>query len=208
MKKGFALFCILLFVCVTLTASAQTIQPQTSPLILQLLAGKSFTARLNGCTFSDENMSDAMLEITIYERDEFAAEDIQKLQVDDEIVYGNLSKAPVASVLTDEFGVTINVDTPYTAVYFYELENGSYIAIDEDEHAHWHELFTLSVPADSGVIYRDWSDPEADVPTDRTFAELVEDIANDVLFYEENTTVTFDDAGKLIIVLRNYSPWN
>ena len=80
MKKGFALFCVLLFVCVTLTASAQTIQPQTSPLILQLLAGKSFTARLNGCTFSDENMSDAMLEITIYERDEFAAEDIQKLQ--------------------------------------------------------------------------------------------------------------------------------
>ena len=128
--------------------------------------------------------------------------------MDDEIVYGNLSKTPVASVLTDEFGVTINVDTPYTAVYFYELENGSYIAIDEDEHAHWHELFTLSVPADSGVIYRDWSDPEADVPTDRTFAELVEDIANDVLFYEENTTVTFDDAGKLIIVLRNYSPWN
>lgn len=208
MKKGFALFCIMLFTCISLTASAQTVQPQISPLILQMLAGKSFTARLNGCTFSDEDMSDAMLEITIYERDEFAAEDIQKLQVGDEIIYGDLSKDPVNSVLTDEFGVTINMDTPYTAVYFYELENGSYIAIDEYEHAHWHELFTFSVPADSSVIYRDWSDPEADTPTDRTFAELVEDIADDVLFYEENTTVTFDDAGKLIVVLRNYSPWN
>ena len=208
MKKGIAFLCALLFVCVTLAASAQTVQPQTSPLLLKLLAGNTFSARLNGCTFSDENMSDAMLEITIYERDEFAAEDIQKLQVDDEIIYGDQSKAPVLSVLADEFGITINIDTPYLAVYFYELENGSYIAIDEEEHTYWHEVFTLSVPADSSVIYRDWSDPEADTPTDRTFAELVEDIANDVLFYEENTNVTFDDAGRLTVVQRNYSPWN
>lgn len=208
MKKGIALLCALLLVCVSLTAFAQTVRPQTSPLILQLLAGNTFTVRLNGCTFSEEDMSDAMLSITIYEHDEFAAEDIQKLQVDDEIIYGDLSKAPVLSVLADEFGITINAETSYTAVFFYELENGSCIAIDDDEHGHWHEVFTLSVPADSSVIYRDWSDPEADEPTDRPFAELVEDIANDVLFYEENTNVTFDDDGRLIIVQRNYSPWN
>ena len=55
----------------------------------------------------------------------------------------------------------------------------------------------------------DWSDPEAETPTELTLKDLVTRYENNEIHsIPDNTQITFDADGKLVEVKYTYSPWN
>ena len=57
-------------------------------------------------------------------------------------------------------------------------------------------------------IFRDFSDPEAEEPTDRTLNDFLKMVSEEVSFNEDNTEITFDENGHLAVLLYKYTPWN
>ena len=59
------------------------------------------------------------------------------------------------------------------------------------------------------IRFLDWSDPEnLEEPVKRGFDELLDCLLSETDFAPHNTQVTFDENGKLVELLYNYSPWN
>ena len=89
MKKTlciFALICVLL-VSLTVSASAQTVEPLMPELLRQVLAGKTFTARMDSYFF-DESMKHIVLGFQICEKETYPAEAIEALKPGDTILVG------------------------------------------------------------------------------------------------------------------------
>ncbi len=208
MKKTMALICAFLLLFAVLNASAQTVQPAKAELPREFLGGRTFSAWLSGWGIWDEEER-FELYFTICERDRFDAAMIDALQPEDELRMGDGEVIRVKSVDRDEYGVYVNQNLElYGTVAFYPGEDGYYTAVDLYEHPYWTDVVTVTIQVDTGVIYRDSADPDAAEPTDRSAQELKEDIVNDVSFSRDNTRITFDEEGSLIMVERLYTPWN
>ena len=215
MKKLTALLCALLMICLAASAFAEApvsnlYEPETSETFRALVGGKSFEARITGWGSTGED-EDAKFEITITvcERDRFDPAVIGNLKENDIICFGDGTSAMVREVARDEAGVTVRdgFDNGYS---FFKAEDGAaYIATTDTDNPFYTDIFTITVPLEKDIRFLDWSDPEnLDAPVKRGFDDLIALIQEGTNFSPYNTKVTFDENGKLVEFLYNYSPWN
>ena len=215
MKKMTVLLCVLLLTCFAVAASAEApvsnlYKPNTSETLKALVGGKSFEAGITGWESAgeDEDAKFAIM-ITVYERDRFDPAVIENLAVHDILCFGNGTSFMVMEVIRDEFGVIVKdgFDNGYS---FFKTEDGNaYIAATDADYPFYTEVFTVKVPLEKDVSFLDWSDPEnLDEPVKLGFDELLDHLLEGTSFAPYNTKVTFDENGKLVELLYNYSPWN
>ena len=214
MKKLTTVLCVLLLICVAATAFAEApvsnlYKPNPSETFKALVGGKSFEARITGWGSTGED-EDARFEIsiTVCERDTFDADVIENLAEHDIIRFGDGTAAMVMEVTRDEYGATVKggFDDTYS---FYRMEDGTYVASTDADYPFYTDIFTVNVPLEKDISFLDWSDPEnLDEPVKRGFDELLDLLVNGTNFAPYNTRVTFDENGKLVEFLYNYSPWN
>ena len=214
MKKWTAILCALLLICLTATAFAEApvsnlYRPNASETFKALVGGKSFEAGITRMESAGED-EDAKytIFITVYERDRFDPAVLENLAAHDILCFGDGTALMVMEVIRDEYGVTVKdgFDNGYS---FYQTEDGTYIASTDTENPFYTEIFTIKVPLEKDVVFLDWSDPEnLDEPVKLGFDELLDRLLDGTSFAPYNTKVTFDENGKLVELLYNYSPWN
>ena len=214
MKKTMAILCVLLMICFAVAASAEApvsnlYRPNTSEMFRALVGGKSFEAGITEITSAGED-EDAKYTITmtVYERDRFDAAVIENLAKGDILFFGNGPAAMVTEVTHDEDGTAVKSgdNEDYS---FWKTEEGTYIASTVPDYPLYSEVFTIKVPLEKDIRFLDWSDPEnLDEPVILGFNELLDHLLEGTNFAPYNTRVTFDENGKLIELLYNYSPWN
>lgn len=215
MKKWTAVLCALLMICLAATALAEApvsnlYRPNLSETFKALVGGKSFEARITGWESTGED-EDAKFRITITvcERDLFDPAAIENLAEHDILSFGNGTSAMVMEVARDEYGVTVK-DGFGNGYSFFKAEDGTaYLASTDTDYPFYTDIFTVTVPLEKDISFLDWSDPEnLDEPVKRGFDELLALIQEGTEFAPYNTRVTFDENGKLVEFLYNYSPWN
>ena len=214
MKKLISFLCALLLVCFAAAAFAEPdvsnlYKPIVPETLKALLGGKSFHACVNGMESSGQDEDTTFrISITVCERDHFDAAVIENLAVHDILQFGNGDATMVMEVIPDEFGVTVKGGSE--DVYsFYKIEDGSYIVATDTDYPFWTEIFTVTIPLEKDIRFLDWSDPEnLQEPVQRGFDALLDLLLEDTNFSPYNTQVTFDESGKLVEFLYNYSPWN
>ena len=212
MKKLTAVLCVLLLICLAAAAFAEApvsnlYGPIPSETLKALVGGKSFEAGISdmASTGEDEDAS-FTISITVYERDRFDAAVIENLAAHDILCFGDGTAAMVMEVTRDEYGVTVRGgnDDVYC---FYREEDGNYSVTTDTDNPFYTEIFTIKVPLEKDISFLDWSDPEnLDEPVKRGFDELLDLLVNGTNFAPYNTRVTFDENGKLVEFLYNYSP--
>ncbi len=214
MKKWTAILCALLLICLVATAFAEVpvsnlYRPNTSETLKALIGGKSFEASITGWESAGED-EDAKftISITVCERDRFDPAVIENLAERDILCFGDGTAFMVMEVIRDAFGVTVKdgFDNGYS---FYKAEDGTYIASTDTDNPFYTEIFTVKVPLEKDVVFLDWSDPEnLEGPVKLGYDELLDHLLEGTNFAPYNTKVTFDENGKLVELLYNYSPWN
>ena len=214
MKKLTAILCTLLMICLAAAASAEAptlnlYKANTSETLKALLGGKSFDAEVTGCESTGED-EDAKftIRITVYERDRFDPAVIENLAEHDILCFGDGTSIMVMEVNRDEYGVTVKdgFDNGYS---FFKAEDGAYIAATDTDNPIYTEIFSVKVPLEKDISFLDWSDPEnAEGPVKLGYEELIDSLQEGTDFAPYNTRVTFDENGKLVEFLYNYSPWN
>lgn len=211
MKKWIALLCALLMICAAATAAADSsiIKPSTSETFKALVGGKSFEARITGWgSYGEDEDTKYTITITVCERDRFDAAAIENLAAGDILLFGDGTAAVITEVTFDEYGAMVK-GSDFDAYSFYKNEDGTYIATTDYEYPFYTEIFSIEVPLEKDIAFLDWSDPEnLDAPVKLGFDALIDHLLEDTNFSEYNTKVTFDENGKLVEFLYNYSPWN
>jgi len=199
-----ALICVLL-VSLTVPASAQTVAPVFPEALPQLVAGKTFIAYANGFA-CDEEMEHVTLYFQICEQESYAAEEVEALQPGDTILVGE-AEFEIKEIKQDEFGYEFISDS--YSIFVSKNEDGLYNAVTDTENRFYRNLFAIEVPAPSNMVFLDWSDPEAEAPTELTLKDYVNRYINDEInSTPDNTEITFDENGNLTTVTYRYSPWN
>ena len=215
MKKLTAILCALLLICLTAAAYAEApvsnlYRPNTSETLKALLGGKSFDAGITGWESAGED-EDAKftLTITVFERDRFDPAVMENLEEHDIICFGDGTAIMVMEVTRDEYGVIVT-DGYGNGYSFFKAEDGdAYIAATDTENPFYTEIFTVKAPLEKDISFLDWSDPEnLEAPVKLGFDELIPLIQDETNFAPYNTRVTFDENGKLVELLYNYSSWN
>ena len=214
MKKMMAVLCALLMMCFAIAASAEVpvsnlYRPNTPETLKALVGGKSFEAGITQMTSTGED-EDARFTVTmtVYERDRFDAAVIENLKKGDIISFGDGSAAMVMEVTHDEYGTSVKGGGG-EEFSFWKTEDGTYIVSTIPDYPLYTEVFTIKVPLGKDIIFLDWSDPEnLDEPVKLGYDELLDHLLEGTVFAPYNTRVTFDENGKLIELLYNYSPWN
>lgn len=207
MKKT---ICILTLICMLLscfavTASAETVQPLMPDILRELLAGKTFIAQMDGYS-SDEAMEHVTLFWQICEQEEYPAEEVEALAVGDTILVGGDS-FEIKEISQDEFGYQLNSE--YYTIFAYKNDEGKYTIVTDTENRFYATVVSIEVPAPADLRFVDWSDPEAEAPTELTLKDLVTRYENNEIHsIPDNTQITFDADGKLVEVKYTYSPWN
>ena len=210
MKKLMTILCALLLVCFAVTASADVaVKPNTPETLKALLGGKCFCASLSGLeSIGEDEDAKFTISVTVYERDQYDAALIENLAPHDILYFGNGTAAMVMEVIPDEFGVTVKDGFENTYI-FSKNEEGFYTVTTDTDYPLWTEVFTVKVPLQKDISFLDWSDPEnLEEPVKLGFDELLDLLLEETDFAPFNTRVTFDENGKLVEVLYNYSPWN
>ena len=204
MKKMICALTVICMLLVSLTAAAfaQTVKPTVPETLRNLVAGKTLIGRLTGMYTDDAG--NAAFTCQISEQETFKAEEIEALQAGDTLVVGGESFL-IKEIKQDEFGYEAKGED-YT-LFLSKNEDGQYVAVTDTENRFYRTLFTVEVPASSALRFLDWSDPEAEAPTELTLKDLVERYA-DLNSLEDNTEFTFDENAQLIQFTYRYSPWN
>ena len=215
MKKMTAILCALLLICIGVAASAEApvsnlYKPNPSETFKALVGGKSFEAGITHIESAGED-EDAKytITITVYERDRFDAAVIENLAEHDILCFGDGTAFMVMEVIRDEFGVTVK-DGFNNGYFFFKAEDGdAYLAATDTENPFYSEVFTVKVPLEKDISFLDWSDPEnSEGPVKLGYDALLDHLLDGTDFAPYNTRVTFDENGKLIELLYQYSPWN
>ncbi len=208
-KKSFALL-LAAMLAFALAAGAETLRPEMSVLLRELVAGKTFrNVRLTGCVMED-GAGRATLTFALCERERFPAAQVEALVPGDTIVAGG-DIYTVRSVMDDEWGRIVNEGDPDEGCLIFDRheEDGVYTATTDTDNPMWQTAVSITCEADGSLVYLDFSDPEDDEPIVLGFGELMRRIENEEIFLDENnTTITFDENGKLTELLQTYSPWN
>lgn len=214
MKKMTAVLCTLLLICLAFAAFAEVpvsnlYRPNTSETFRALVGGKSFNAAITGFESTGED-EDAKftVKVTVYEQDRFDAAVIENLSKGDILSFGNGTTVMVMEVTRDEYGATVK-GSDNEEYSFWKTEEGTCIASTVPDYPLYTEIFTVKVPLEKDISFLDWSDPEnLEAPVKLGFDELLGHLLEKTSFAPYNTRVTFDENGKLVELLYNYSPWN
>lgn len=214
MKKMMTVLCALILTGFAVAASAEApvsnlYRPITSETFRALVGGQSFEAEISSYSSTGED-EDAKytIALTVYERDRFDAAVIENLKEHDILSFGDGTSVMVMEVTSDEYSVLVNGgdDDGYS---FYKMDDGTYIASTDTEFPFYTSIFTVRVPLEKDILFLDWSDPEnLDLPVKLGYDELLNLLLEGTYFAPYNTRVTFDEDGKLVELLYNYSPWN
>lgn len=210
-----AVLCALLIACLAGSACAEDVpsstlyKPVMSETFKTLVAGKTFEASVarKECYGEDE---DAFYTITITASEEtrFAAKDIEDLKEGDIIAFKPGESMTVMEKTADEFGFHVK-DGNGDEYAFDKTEDGYYLARTDTDNMFYTELFTITIPLGKDIRFLDWSDPEnTEAPVEKGYEALLDLLLADTNFAPYNTKLTFDENGKLVEFLYNYSPWN
>ena len=215
MKKLTAVLCALLLVCLAGASFAEApvsnlYTPNVSETFRSLVGGKSFEARITGYESTGEDEDTRFtVSVTLCERDRFDPAVIENLAVHDIIRFGDGTAVMVMEAVRDEFGVTVKDGFGNSYSFFKAEDGGAYIAATETDNPFYTDICTVKVPLEKDITFLDWSDPEnLEAPVKLGFDELLDHLLNETNFSPYNTKVTFDENGKLVEFLYNYSPWN
>jgi len=210
-----AILCAILIACLAVSACAEEIpssnlyKPVVSETFKTLVAGKSFEASVTrkDCFGQDE---DAFYTITITacEETRFEAKDIEEAKERDIIAFAPGEAIVVMEKEASEFGFHIK-DGFSDEYIFNKTEDGYYVARTDTDNMFYTEVFTVTIPLGKDIRFLDWSDPEnLEAPIEKGYDDLLDLLLKDTNFAPYNTKVTFDENGKLVEFLYNYSPWN
>lgn len=206
MKRWISLWILAgLFLVLAGTASALTTKPVMPEMLHDLVAGKTFKARMEGYA-TDEEMKDVTLYFSVYEQESYPADEVEKLAAGDTIVIGGEEFA-IRKIETDETGY--KVTGPWYTIYLSKNDKGLYTAITDTENRFYKNVFRFEVQAAPDFKFLDSGDPEAEKPVELTIKELIDRYSNEQLnSSEENTVITFDDVGMVKQLEYLYTPWN
>ena len=205
MKRWISLLILAgLFLVLAGTASALTTKPVMPELLHDLVAGKTFKARMEGYA-TDEEMKNVTLYFSVYEQESYLADEVENLAVGDTIVIGG-DDFVIRKIETDETGYKM---TGLYTIYLSKNDKGLYTAITDTENRFYKNVFRFEVQAAPDFKFLDSGDPEAEKPVELTIKELIDRYSNEQLnSSEENTVITFDDAGMVKQLEYLYTPWN
>ena len=212
MKKSQAKLALLLCVmltALTVSACAQvSVRPAPSDLVRQMVAGRTFQARLAGYTWSGD-AANLSLTFTLCEPETFSRDGIEALQKGDTVVAGGFPYE-VFTVTNEEGLIVVNEGLEFTDALVFRLQDsGVYTAATETEIPFWRESIVIECPVSPDAVFLDWGDPEAEIPLTCTIDELMDRVIDDsILLNPDNTEITFDEEGRLSVLLYRYSPMN
>ena len=206
-KRAAALLCAAL-TAFALPSFAQTVRPGPSGLVRQMVAGKTFPARLVGYTWSGD-AADLSLTFTLCEPETFSRDGIEALQKGDTVVAGGFPYE-VYTVSREEGQVVVNSGLEYTDTLVFRLQDsGVYTAFTETDIPYWRDSVAVEWLVSPDAVFLDWGDPEAEIPLTCTIDELMDRVIDDsILLNPDNTEITFDEEGRLSVLLYRYSPMN
>ncbi len=215
MKKLTAFLCALILICSAAIAFAEApvsnlYRPNLSETLRTLIGGKSFEAGITGWeSVGEDEDAKFKITVTVCERDRFAPTVMENLAEGDILCFGDGTTVMVMEVVRDESWVTVK-DGFNNGYCFFPAEDGeAYIATTDTDNPFYTEVFTVTVPLEKDISFLDWSDPEnLKEPVKRGYDDLIILLQDRTNFSPYNTTVTFDENGKLVEFLYNYSPWN
>ena len=214
MKRIMTILCALLMLGSALAASAEVpvsnlYRPNTSETFRALVGGKSFDAGItDSSSIGEDEDTKYTITLTVYERDRFDAAVIENLAKGDILAFGNGTTTMIMEVTHDAYGTTAK-GSDQEDYSFWKTEEGTYIASTVPDYPLYTEVFTVKVPLPKDIIFLDWSDPEnLDEPVKLGYDALLDNLLDGTDFAPYNTRVTFDENGKLIELLYQYSPWN
>ena len=193
-----------LFLALAGTASALTTKPVMPEMLHDLVAGKTFKARMEGYA-TDEEMKNVTLYFSVYEQESYLADEVENLAVGDTIVVGG-DDFVIQKIETDETGYKM---TGLYTIYLSKNDKGLYTAITDTENRFYKNVFSFEVQAAPDFKFLDSGDPEAEKPVELTIKELIDRYSDEQLnSMEENTVITFDDDGLVKQLEYLYTPWN
>ena len=193
-----------LFLVLAGTASALTSKPVMPEMLHDLVAGKTFKARMEGYA-TDEEMKNVTLYFSVYEQESYLADEVENLAVGDTIVIGG-DDFVIRKIETDETGYKM---TGLYTIYLSKNDKGLYTAITDTENRFYKNVFSFEVQAAPDFKFLDSGDPEAEKPVELTIKELIDRYSDEQLnSMEENTVITFDDDGLVKQLEYLYTPWN
>ena len=214
MKKMIAVLCAVVMICSAIAAFAEApvsnlYKPNTSETFRSLVGGKKFEAGITGWESTGEDEDTKFgITITVCERTRFAPEVIENLKALDILDFGQGTFTMVTEVIPDEFGVIVKGSNGDDYSFFKAEDGEAYIVTTDADYPFYTDVFTVTVPLEKDISFLDWSDPEnLDAPVKRGYDELITLIQEGAVFAPYNTTVTFDENGKLVELLYNYAPF-
>ena len=206
-KRAAALLCAAL-TALALPSFAQTVRPGPSGLVRQMVAGKTFPARLVGYTWSGD-AADMSLTFTLCSAETFSAEQIDALQNGDTVTVGGFPYE-VYTVSREEGQVVVNSGLEYTDTLVFRLQDsGVYTAFTETDIPYWRDSVAVECLVSPDAVFLDWGDPDAELPLTSPMEALMDRLMDDaILLTPDNTEITFDEEGRLSVLLYRYSPTN
>ncbi len=195
---------VLTFLCAA--ACAQSVSPESSALVRQIVAGQTYHARLISYTW-DGDTADLSLFFTLCEQETFAQDKIETLREGDTIVVSGYPYSVIS--ITGEpgqFVVNRQIEGTDTLV-FTQRDDGLYTVTNEMNQPFWRGPVFIECGVSPSAVFLDWSDLEAELPVTCTMDDLMDKlISSEILLTEDNTEITFDEDGLLCVLLYQITP--
>ncbi len=215
MKRIIVMLCTLVMVCCAAAACAEVpvsniCKPNAPVALKTLVGGKSFDAMITGWETTGEDEDGKLtISVTICERDRFDPAVIDNLAERDIIRFGDRTVIMAMEVTRSDLGVIVK-DGDGEGYSFFKDEDGNYIATTDTDYPFWTEVFSFKVPVEKDISFLDWSNPEnLKEPVKLGYDEFLDHLLEEKRrFTANNTRLTFDENGKLVEILLNYSPWD
>ncbi|MBQ9009507.1 MAG: hypothetical protein IJ088_09285 [Clostridia bacterium] len=187
------------------SASALTTKPVMPQMLHDLVAGKTFKARMDGYV-TNEDRTKVTLSFTVCEQESYLAEEVERLTVGDTLVIGG-EDFVIMQMEPDETGYKLTGEG--YSVYLINNGKGIYTAITDTENRFYKTVFSIEVPVTDGFRFLDYGNPEATEPTELSVTDLLDRYSGEQMTStEENTVIVFDADGNLNRVEYHYTPWN
>ena len=208
MKKWLSVLCLVLAVCLAASAcAASVVMPDTPQMLKELVGGKSFIVDKVGMGSTGED-EDAKYTVTLAlaEYKWFDAATVEALQVGDIVRISPTEGFMIMELTKNEDGDVIAKGGDGEAYLFSKREDGRCLLMTEFNYPIWANLFMMEVPIEKDIKFIDWTGEE---PVEKGYDELIELLViEDANIAPYNTTVTFDENGKMTEFKYVDSPFN
>ena len=202
------LLCAILTVLTAAACAEASVRPGPSALVRQMVAGRTFQARLAGYTWSGD-VADISLTFTLCEQETFSVEEVEALKRGDTVVVGGYPYE-VYTVTAEDGQVVVNEGLEFTDTLIFRLQDsGVYTVTTDTDVPFWRGSIAVVCSVSPSAVFLDWGDPEAEIPLTCSMEELMDRLIDDaILLTPDNTEITFDEEGQLSVLLYQYTPMN